>query len=168
MKETIIKGTGNSRTLGSVPNLLTLYPTYEAFAAALAAGEVPVDIGPLNPAGVAQMGSPLNKSTLLRDETAALYGELPEDPTVDDTFALISDMIYRATTGKAKVKVSVKLADGTPVPDACINNLNTITGGNVFTDDAGVEDLHGALAGRGPFVLTCHRPTYCGNEIPST
>lgn len=92
MKETIIKGTGNSRTLGSVPNLLTLYPTYEAFAAALAAGEVPVDIGPLNPAGVAQMGDALNKQTLLKDSTAALFG-LPNTAVPDEVLAKIKTLI---------------------------------------------------------------------------
>lgn len=95
MKETIIKGTGNSRTLGSVPNLLTLYPTYEAFAAALAAGEVPVDIGPLNPAGVAQMGDALNKQTLLKDSTAALFG-LPNTAVPNDILAAIRPLITEA------------------------------------------------------------------------
>lgn len=138
MKETIIKGTGNSRTLGSVPNLLTLYPTYEAFAAALAAGEVPIDLGALDPAGCQQVGDPLNKQTLLKDGTAAIYGELPDNPVPDDMFALIADKLYRLSTGMAKVTVTVKLSNGTPVPDACINNLKTITGGDVFTDQNGV------------------------------
>lgn len=92
MKETIIKGTGNSRTLGSVPNLLTLYPTYEAFAAALAAGEVPVDIGALNEAGCSQIGDGLNKATLLKDATAALYG-LAGTAVPDEVLAKIKTLI---------------------------------------------------------------------------
>lgn len=83
MKDTIIKGTGNSRTLKSVANFLTLYPTYEAFAQAIIEGTLPIDIGPLKPDGIVQAGDPLNKATLLSDETAALYGKdgtaVPDD-----------------------------------------------------------------------------------------
>ncbi len=74
MQDTIIKGTGSSRTLASVPNFLTLYPTYEDFARALIDKTLPIDLGPLNPAGVQTMGTLLNKGNLLKDATAALYG----------------------------------------------------------------------------------------------
>lgn len=138
MENTVIKNAGNSRSLHFPVTAVTEYQNLAAFlAAGISEAGIPIDIGPLNPEGVVQMGTPLNKHTLLKDETAALYAELPEDPTVDDVFALISDMIYRATTGKAKVVVTVELADGTPVPDACIGALTTQAGGDVFTGSDG-------------------------------
>lgn len=90
MQDTITKGTGNSRSLRSVPNFLTLYPTYEAFAAALVGGTLPIDLGPLNAAGVQQMGMALNKANLLKDATAALYGM---------TSSAVPDDVFRATRG---------------------------------------------------------------------
>lgn len=38
MQDGIMKGTGNSRYLKSIADFLTQYPTYQEFAAALAAG----------------------------------------------------------------------------------------------------------------------------------
>lgn len=64
MQDTVIKGTGNSRSLASVPNFLALYPTYEAFAQALVNREIPIDIGPLNPLGCDVVGTPLDAATL--------------------------------------------------------------------------------------------------------
>lgn len=74
MQDTIIKGTGNSRTLKSVSNFTSLYPTYDAFAAALVAGTLPIDIGALVAAGVSQTGTALNKASLLTDTTATNLG----------------------------------------------------------------------------------------------
>lgn len=51
VQDGIIKGTGNSRYLKSVANFLSLYPNYEAFAAALIAGELPIDLNGINEAG---------------------------------------------------------------------------------------------------------------------
>lgn len=95
MQDTIIKGSGNSRTLGSVPNFLTLYPTYEAFAQALINRELPIDLGPVNPAGVDVHGTDLTKSTLLKDTTAALYGKTSA-ATPDDILAAIRPLITAA------------------------------------------------------------------------
>ena len=75
MQDTIIKGTGNSRLLRSVPNFLTLYPTYEAFAAALVGGTLPVDLGALNASGVQTLGTALSKANLLTDAVEkAIWG----------------------------------------------------------------------------------------------
>lgn len=74
MRDGIIKATGNSWNLKSVPDFLTLYPTYEAFVQALTDGTLPVDLNGMNPAGWSQMGTMLNKANLLKDATAALYG----------------------------------------------------------------------------------------------
>ena len=57
MVDTIIKGTGNSRTLKTIPNAAALYPDFDAFLAAMVAGTLPIDIGPLNPTGVQVQGT---------------------------------------------------------------------------------------------------------------
>lgn len=74
MQDFVPLGTGNSRYLKSVENFKALYPTYDAFVAALVAGTLPIDLNGINEAGVAQKGNALNKNTLLKDATAALYG----------------------------------------------------------------------------------------------
>ena len=75
MRDTIIKGAGNSRLLKSVPNALTLYPTHEALMQALATSGLPIDLLGLQAAGVEQMGTDLNKANLLTDATeTAIWG----------------------------------------------------------------------------------------------
>lgn len=91
MQDTISKNTGNSRTLASVPNFLTLYPTYEDFARALINRELPIDLGPINPAGVSQKGTDLNKANILKDATAALFG-LGPDAVLDDVLNAIAGL----------------------------------------------------------------------------
>lgn len=86
MKDGIIKGTGNSRYLKSVPNALSLYPTYASFMNALVAGNFPIDLNGLNLGGWNNPGTPLNKATFLKDNTAAIYG-LGTDAVPDDVFA---------------------------------------------------------------------------------
>ena len=80
MKESVIKGTGNSRYLKSSLEGIT---TWEQFRDALAAGTLPVDLNGINPEGFQQLGDPLNKVTLLKDATAGLYGKdntaVPDD-----------------------------------------------------------------------------------------
>ena len=121
MKDTIIKGSGNSRTLASVPNFLTLYPTYEAFAQALINRELPIDLGPLNSAGCAQIGNDLNKETLLKDATAALYGK-PATAVPDDIFSEIASTLAMIKTNSSLVRLTVT-AGGTPVPNCRITGL---------------------------------------------
>lgn len=89
MKDFVPLGSGDSRYLKSVSNFKTLYPTFEAFSNALIAGTLPIDLNGVNPAGVAQMGTPLNKANLLTDYTAAELG-LSEDPTVDDALLAVT------------------------------------------------------------------------------
>lgn len=74
MQDMTIKGTGNSRYLKSIANILTLYPNYESFAAALAAGTFPIDLNGINSAGIQTAGTALNKASLLSDDTAAAAG----------------------------------------------------------------------------------------------
>lgn len=119
MKQLIIKETGNSRTLKSVANFLTLYPTYEAFAQALITGTLPVDIGGINPAGVQQEGDPLNKATLLKDSTAALYG-LGSGAVPDEVLANLASRI-------SALDNKIKIVNGTFVGD--FRNGKTINTG---------------------------------------
>lgn len=85
MQDGIIKGTGNSRYLKSISEFLTQYPTYNDFAAALAAGTLPIDLNGINPTGWDQQGTPLNKENLLSDETCELLG-IPQTSVPDDAF----------------------------------------------------------------------------------
>lgn len=91
MTDTLIKGSGNSRSLKTVPNALTLYPTYQDMMAAMAAGSFPIDLGPLNPIGLDTKGTDLNKASLLKDTTAALFG-LGVDALPDDALKQIAKL----------------------------------------------------------------------------
>lgn len=74
MTDTNIKGSGNSRSLKTVPNALTLYPDYISMMQAMADGSFPIDLGPLNDAGLNVRGNDLNKSTLLTDALCTALG----------------------------------------------------------------------------------------------
>ena len=100
MKDTIIKGTGNSRTLKSVPNLANLAPTYEDFLALLVGDGLPVDLGSLNAAGLSVRGTDLNKANLLTDATARLFG-LTSTATPNTTFAKIKDLLQETQSDMA-------------------------------------------------------------------
>lgn len=87
MRDGITTQSGNSRYLKSVENFLSLYPTYEAFANALIAGTLPVDLNGINPAGWQQLGTSLSKANLLSDETeSAIFGNAA-DRTVSQALA---------------------------------------------------------------------------------
>lgn len=123
MQDTIIKGTGNSRTLGSVPNFLTLYPTYEAFGQALINKQLPIDLGPLNPAGVQTAGTDLNKGNLLKDATAALYG-LSAAAVPDQVLAMARNLISAAqNTANGRVQIAMGSYVGTGVRSTEANPL---------------------------------------------
>lgn len=105
MTDGIIKGTGNSRYLKSVANFMALYPTYEAFAQALIAGTLPVDLYGVNAGGWQVRGNDLNKASLLKDATASLYGK-GTAATVDDILAAIRPLITTAqSTAEGRVLV---------------------------------------------------------------
>lgn len=98
MQDTILKGTGNSRSLKSVENFKALYPTYDDFAAALVAGTLPVDLGGLNGDGVEQTGTALSTENLLTEATAADFKWLntfsrgiPETP--NQAFYLLAEAV---------------------------------------------------------------------------
>lgn len=74
MTDGIIKGTGNSRFLKGPPNAAALYPDFESFRDAWAAGTLPVDFNGINPAGWEVLGDKLDKSTLLTDALCTALG----------------------------------------------------------------------------------------------
>lgn len=117
MQDTVTKGAGNSRTLASVPNLLTLYPTYEAFSQALIKGELPIDVGPINPAGVEVIGTALNKANLLSDSTENSIWGNADNRTVDAALAQLRTLTQTAqnaaNTAQTMAKSRVLTQTGT-------------------------------------------------------
>lgn len=108
MTDTLIKGSGNSRSLKTVPNALTLYPTYQDMMAAMAAGSFPIDLGPLNPIGLDTKGTDLNKASLLKDTTAALFG-LGVNAVPDDALKQIANLGGIIETGTFSDSLSYPL-----------------------------------------------------------
>ena len=87
MKDSILKGTGNSRFLKSD------IPEGTSWADALAmlqAGTFPIDFNGINAEGFQQVGTPLNKANLLKDATAAQIG-LPPSTTPDGMFQALGN-----------------------------------------------------------------------------
>ena len=83
MKDTVIKETGNSRFLrSSVAEDIT----FGEFIALLRAGQLPIDLAGINEGGVDVLGTALNKTNLLRDETEAFVFGNAADRTIDETF----------------------------------------------------------------------------------
>lgn len=110
MKDAIALGTGNSRYLKSVSGFLTLYPTYDAFVAALVAGTLPVDFNGINPDGWSQQGTELDKAHLLTDATAALMN-LGSEASINDALATLAQRITYGTQD---------IADGSPLQSGAI------------------------------------------------
>lgn len=121
MTDTVIKGSGNSRSLKTVPNALTLYPTHEALVAAMVDGTFPIDLGPLNDAGVQTRGMDLNKANLLSDATAALYGK-GDNASPDEVLAAIAPYLSKIGE-KAQIEVGSYVGTG----PGGINNPNSIS-----------------------------------------
>lgn len=105
MKDSILKGTGNSRFLKSA------VPAGTSWADALAmlqAGTFPIDFNGINTEGFQQVGTPLNKANLLKDATAAQIG-LPPSTTPDGMFQALGN------TGELHVwRKTVKTSSDTP------------------------------------------------------
>lgn len=116
MQDAIALGTGNSRFLKSVSGFLTLYPTYEEFAAALVAGTLPIDLNGVNPDGWVQQGTALDKANLLTDATAALAG-LGSEATPNDMLAVLAGKAAKVdgliTYGTAELAAGAALPTGT-------------------------------------------------------
>ena len=115
MKDSVIIGSGNSRYLKSVADFKTLYPTYDDFAAALVAGTLPVDFNGINTAGFQQVGDVLGKNTLLKDETASLFGlgntAVPDDVFLKLYHGMSSDVIFEADLESGATNYIIDLRD---------------------------------------------------------
>lgn len=80
-----------------------------------------------------EAGTPLNKASLLQDDTAALLALEQEDPTVND--ALYALAIGGLTTGTTII--TVLDAEGKPIPGVAINGLTDEAGNAVTTGQNG-------------------------------
>lgn len=89
MQDFVPLGTGNSRNLKSA---IPAGTTWEQALAMLRGGTFPIDIGAVNPSGISQQGNPLNKNTLLKDETAALFGK-SNTAVPDEIFQILSNAV---------------------------------------------------------------------------
>lgn len=94
---------------------MTLYPTYEAFAQALAAGTFPIDLNGVNSDGVEQAGTPLNEENLLNAGTIQTIGLSKTNPNVSDAISHVGGA-NGVTTGTASALVlagpKFQLVDG--------------------------------------------------------
>ena len=86
MKNTTIKGTGNSRWLKTS---LPAGTTWEQVLTLLRSGQFPVDITGLNTEGVQAAGTALDKETLLRDAICDRLGLDKEGAVPSDVFELL-------------------------------------------------------------------------------
>lgn len=99
MKDSILKGTGNSRFLKSaIPD----GTTWAEALAMLRAGTFPMDLNGINNAGFQQVGTPLNKANLLKDVNALTLG-LTGDAVPDDMFNVLAHAgdlhVWKKTVG---------------------------------------------------------------------
>lgn len=125
MKDTIIKGSGNSRTIKTIPNGATIYPDFLTFIQAFATSGLPIDLLGLNAAGINQAGTDLNKANLLTDATEQAIWGSAADRTPDAALKQLRSLITTAqNTGNAKGYVKVGSYIGTGQYGA--SNPNTI------------------------------------------
>ena len=128
MQDGIIAETGNSRYLRSIAGFLQAYPTYEAFAAALIAGTLPIDWNGKFPAVGAQQGTELSKANLLTDASAAL-ADLGPEATPDQMFAALANKAGTAESSVSQLtqKLNGLISYGTADLTAGSSNLATGT-----------------------------------------
>lgn len=123
----------------------------------MAADGVPVDIGALNEAGCSQIGDGLNKATLLKDATAALYG-LAGTAVPDEVLAKIKTIIDAANASiQKKVASGYYTGNGNetrtiPLPFTPKGVLVMRQGYDVHKYNSGVDAFFGGLAVTGRSV----------------
>lgn len=124
MQDLVALGTGNSRLMKSNISPST---TLSELISMLNNGTFPYDIGPLNAAGISQQGTPLNKSTLLTDAVASMFG-FGSDAVPNDLFSILSQsVLYKTGTSGAQigtlpVGTTIYLNEnGSPVPYIIVN-----------------------------------------------
>lgn len=168
MTDTIIKGTGNSRTLKTVPNAAALYPDFDAFLAALVAGTLPIDIGPLNPTGLQQQGTDLTKGNLLTDDTATGMG-LTAEATPNDALAKLRALVTTAqNTANVRSRAEFGSYMGTGMQGE--QNKNTLTFNIpwelliISADQSGISKIGIFLYGTG-FGMSENVGRFSGSDV---
>ena len=128
MENLVPLGTGNSRFMKSnIPASTTLAQLIQM----LNNGTFPYDVGPINPAGISQQGTPLNKATLLQDATCALLG-LPNTAVPNDAFAKLA-----LGTSMYGYLITVVDGFGHPMEGLTVSGIQSRTGGACVTDENG-------------------------------
>lgn len=121
MQDFIPKGNGNSRSMkSSIPD----GTTWEQALEMLRNGTFPIDIGAVNEVGVLQKGNPLNKSTLLKDETAALFQLSGENALPDKVFEILSKAALVGDNGLVSVTDGIQLSFGKAIYGQYTGNGN--------------------------------------------
>lgn len=110
MTDGIIKGTGNSRYLKSVANVMALYPEYTDFLKALAEGTFPVDLYGINAGGWQVRGNDINKASLLTDAVETSIWGSAANRTVSQALQQLRSLI---ATAQSKADAAPKIAKGT-------------------------------------------------------
>ena len=124
MKDTIIKGTGDSRYLKSaIPENIT----HAQLVQMLRNGTFPIDLNGINEDGIEQMGTPLNTATLLSDETGAQLGLT--DGTVNEAILQLT-----ATAENTAAKTTALLADINTTFETPVTAVDIDLNGIVFSD----------------------------------
>lgn len=129
MENLVPLGTGNSRFMKSNISPDT---SLAQLIQMLNNGTFPYDIGPINPAGISQQGTPLNKDTLLADLVAQKLGGVE---TPSEAFDALIQMFIQ---GKYAFRIFVKHQNGTPLEGATLSGVKDfITNGSPKTDERG-------------------------------
>lgn len=113
MKDLVPLGNGNSRFLKSS---ISSDITFTQMVEMLRNGTFPIDFNGINPSGIAQDGTPINKSTMLTDETEeAIWGNA-QDRTVDDALSAVNYQIGDTlTTARTDLGDSWLLCNGATI-----------------------------------------------------
>lgn len=99
MTDLVPLGNGNSRFLKSS---ISSDITFTQMVEMLRNGTFPIDFNGINPSGIAQDGTPINKSTMLTDETEeAIWGDA-QNRTVDEALAFSSGVIQYTLNAKTE------------------------------------------------------------------
>lgn len=145
MQNMVPLGTGNSRFMKSnIPASTTLQQLIQM----LNNGTFPYDVGAVNPAGVSQQGTPLNKDTLLKDATAAMFG-LGTDAVPNDVLSWIGK--YNQYWWSRRVMCYKEKQ----VFHSSEYNLATGSGGNIqYSDSINISQVDGAITLVSPKTLS--------------
>lgn len=162
MKDLIVKGTGNSRTLKSS---ISQNATFAEFLSMLRSGTLPIDIGAINAGGVQQMGTALNKENLLTDETAGKFNFSPsENPNINDVICFLgqktqgsytyvwkktkyTESLGESVAGQTRYASSTFFSDSIII-DQSNGNVSMATQEKLTFDYGTVEEANAALSGK--------------------